>query len=91
MPVNMNIIENGRIIHYEYIDPWTFDDLLPLYAQVEKHLDRVAYKVHLLVDVRQMKNAPSNILKARREDAWLTHPNGGYVAVIGARGFESHC
>src|SRR5215467_10874218 len=84
MPVTLNLIEDGHIIHITITDPWKTSEITTLYPLVEATLNKAHYKIHTLADVSQTKQAPGNIFKSRLANANYSHPNTGVIAIVGA-------
>jgi hypothetical protein len=84
MPVTINFIEDGHIIHIVIGDPWKVSEIIAIYPLVEAALNKVHYKIHTLADVSKTRQTPSNIFKTRLASANYSHSNTGIIAVVGA-------
>jgi hypothetical protein len=82
MPINIEVIENGRIIRCIYQSPWGTQDQAEFNKRAAAHYGRSAHKVHMLMDARHVGTPPPGSL-AFRSHAPLTHPNSGVIAVVG--------
>lgn len=87
MPVTFQILEEGHIVSYGFVEPWTLDELLVVFEQIRTHLNSVEHKVHLMVDLQQLKNTSINALRVRKYDPWFDSPNAEYAVIIGAKPF----
>jgi hypothetical protein len=86
MPITLEPIENGHVLLYTFTDPWQVDDLTVFYAKVNGYLDETTYAVHSMADLRASKGlVPQGMLRAR-SGLNLSHPNNGYVVVVGVTG-----
>ena len=85
MPAQVALEENGYLLHYTYSDPWTIAEMEQVNGESLKYYNEAKHKLHVLVDIRGSKNAPSGMLRARNNPD-LKHPNGGQIAVVGAAG-----
>src|SRR5258708_37810750 len=83
MPISMQQHDNGRILHYIYTDTWGMRDLEALRPQEKKLFDQATHKIHVLVDAHAIRSAPPGIFKERKH-VIVTHPNSGFIAVVGA-------
>lgn len=89
MPVELDIIENGHILHYYITDPWTYEDYEPHLEREIQHRESVDHKVHNLLNAR-VRTVPTGALKVRSSPTF-NHRTAGHVAIIGTsqivRGF----
>ena len=84
MPVSMEIRENGRVVFYQYRDPFNLHELNALYLQDENHRNSVDFLVHTVLDMSGVKNLPQGIIGARVGSPVLVHPRSGVIVVVGA-------
>jgi hypothetical protein len=85
MPITIEQREDGRVLYYNFTDPWTVSDVVATSAQVQSYIEGAAHKVHTLADLRRSKNLPQGLLHARRALAILfNHQNAGETAIVGA-------
>jgi len=83
MPVTMQLEENGRIMFWQFSDPWTLPELFVHYKESEAIFKNATHLVHSLIDLQQARSMPSGILKARFNADW-SHPRSGYTVLIGS-------
>jgi hypothetical protein len=86
MPVTMQILDNGRILHQIFSEPWDVRDLNRVLKESLDHYEKVDHPVHLITDVQGVHGIPGNVLQARGS-APITHPRAGYIVVVGAAGY----
>ena len=87
MPIKLEFSPEKHIITLVWTDPWSLNDLDQIY-EAERHFfdEASGYKVHTLVDVRNMHTVPPRAL-TRRQSPNVTHPNSGRIAIVGASAF----
>jgi hypothetical protein len=83
MPVRVELIENGCILHYVFADPWTLNDMQEVNRRAREYYDAADHTIHVLLDVRKVRALPSGFMRARHNPD-VTHPNAGHIAVVGA-------
>ncbi len=83
MPITLNLVDDGWILHYIDSDPWTAGELLDLNVVTEKYYRDTTHKIHTLTDASKLRTVPSGILRARNVPN-LSHPNSGEIAIVGA-------
>jgi hypothetical protein len=91
MPVEGELHDDGHIIHFSLIDPWTLDEVFKGFAHTTKLRDEIHEKnpsqpVHLLLDLTRTKQAPPGIMQARKMPA-VVHPTRGEIAVAAVSEF----
>ena len=86
MPITMEICQEGRVVYYTGRDPWTLAELSQLFPRDRAHRDSAPYKVHVVVDMRELHTMPSEIFAVRKEKM-ANHPNTGHTVIIGANRF----
>ena len=82
MPGTVTLEENGYLLHYIYSDPWTITEMERVNAESLAFYNAAKHKLHVLVDMRGSKNAPTGMMRARNNPD-LKHPNSGKIAVVG--------
>jgi hypothetical protein len=83
MPAHLEVKEDDRVLHYTVSEPWTLNDMLELNRQARDVYEAANHKVHVLVNVSAVGNVPPGFVRARSNPDF-THPNAGYIAVVGA-------
>ncbi|SRR5258708_168360 len=86
MPVNLEVKDNGRVMFWRFVDPWSLAELKPLTIQARDILQQATFTVHSIADLRQAHRVPSGVLSARQVTTWH-HPRSGQLAVLGASPF----
>lgn len=82
MPVKLTLSSDERYLMYSASDPLAMEDLLLAYEEDREHRDRLAYKVHVIVDLSKVKRVPSNWLMAKAAPGF-SHPRSGEVLFVG--------
>ncbi len=82
MPVRLEIIEDGYVLHYTISDPWEISDLLKAYDQERAYRDSVALVVHSLNELSGVQKVPPSWWIARQGPG-LTHPRSGEMVFVG--------
>lgn len=82
MPFESILIENDRIVQVTFSDPLTSEEMERSFISKFIHHERPT-KLHALVDLTRLTNAPpAGAIRAWRRSA-LSHPNVGYTAIVG--------
>ncbi len=81
MPVRLQIIEDGFVLHYTISDPWEVSELLTAYDEERAHRDSVAHVVHSINDLSGTRKIPRNWWSARQGPG-LTHPRSGEMVFL---------
>ncbi len=80
MPVNMQIEQDGHILFFEMIEPWTLGELDSVTTEMKQHLDSVEHTVYIVSDSTNVRTVPKGILRQRNSPA-VTHANSGGVFI----------
>ncbi len=83
MPVTIELREENRVIFMVFEAPLRLQEIFDIYPLDKSYRDHFSHKIHALVDIRKMGKIPAGVLSARHAPDF-THPNSGYVVVIGA-------
>ncbi len=83
MTVQLELIENGHVLHYVFTDPVDMRELEAFNRQEKEYYDVVTHRIHSLVDIRQMTHVPQGALHVRIRPN-LTHKNSGHLVLVGA-------
>lgn len=86
MPVTWELREDGRVSHYFFTDPWKATELTHWYPQDNAYRDSVKFRVHTVMDLRNMRQVPSGVLSVRN-DAPAFRQDSGQLVMIGAATF----
>lgn len=82
MPVTVDLIHDGYVLHYVFTDPWTIEDLLRAYDQERRFRDAAGHTVHGYIDFTAARRIPRNWLQARHGPG-LNHPTSGELICVG--------
>jgi hypothetical protein len=85
MPIKMELVENGQVIHYVFTDPWTVPELMKLYEQNQAIRDKSPRKIHTLVNLTRARHLPHGTLSARAYSPDGSHPRAGFIVIVGAQ------
>jgi hypothetical protein len=83
MPVNLEMLDDNRIMCVTFVSPWRAAEMLAQFAASKQLYDAATKKIHLLIDMRQNRDLTEGALRARYAPA-LTHPMSGDIVVVGA-------
>ena|SRR5260221_6966006 len=83
MPVESYPIDDGRILYVAFIDPFTTEEMEDIWARNHEIRSRATHKLHLLLDLRQLKMPPPRGAIRGWRDSSVTHPNAGNIAIVG--------
>src|SRR5258708_22245424 len=83
MPVNMEMIENGRVIRYVISAPWRIVDFTATFPEAKTILDAALYPVHGVVNLYAAAKDPMGVLNVRKHPSF-SHVNGGYTSLFHA-------
>lgn len=86
MPAELNLIEDGYVLHYVFREPWSMTDMVDVNRRAKEYYDAAGHKLHVLLDVRGIRSAPPGFIRARSNPD-ITHPNAGNIAVVGANSY----
>lgn len=84
MPVAINLIEDGYVIHYEFTEPFLIEELLTAYQQELAFRNAAPHTLHSLTDFSKVTGIPKNWLQARSGPG-LKHPRSGEMIFVGVR------
>jgi hypothetical protein len=82
MPAQVTLEQDGYLLHYVFSDPWTIAEMERVNTESLGYYNAAKHKLHVLVDMRGSKNAPTGMMRARNNPD-LKHPNSGKIAVVG--------
>jgi hypothetical protein len=81
MPAIMEPLDDGRILLYRVTPPWSIEEVLEIYRDIEAFFDQAASTVHVLIDLSQLDIIHAGALRARHTP-FGTHPNVGKIATV---------
>jgi len=86
MPATTEWLEKDRIVITKLFGDLTLDEIT---LANEKHLEMVANgerNIHVILDVSELSKFPTEIRSIKASgDAYLEHPNMGFVMVVGIK------
>ncbi len=82
MPIQIEVIEEGFVLHYMISDPWDVPELLKTFEEERAYRDSVSHVVHSINDFSGARKIPANWWSARQGPG-LTHPRSGEMVFIG--------
>lgn len=71
------------IIHYTFIDPWTWDEYYKTNPKRDMMLSTIPHVVDIILDFRRGKHIPSQAMTHFRKAAAWDNPQRGIVVIIG--------
>lgn len=83
MPIELTMMENGRIAFFKFTDPWTADDVVQINHDEMAVLEHTPTLIHTIADLTGCKHLPEKLLQLRHLPT-LTHKMMGYRVMIGA-------
>jgi hypothetical protein len=86
MPVESYPLDNGRIQYLAFIDPFTTEEMEAMWARNHEIRVQATQKLHILLDLRQLKKPPPPGAIRGWRDSSVTHPNAGHIAMVGGNG-----
>jgi hypothetical protein len=86
MPLTLEIIRDGKALHFRCTEPWTVDEVLSTADQALQVYNQATHRIPALLDLRQMRRVPKDILRTRHAPT-LLHPKSDGFVVLGGPGF----
>jgi hypothetical protein len=83
LPATVELREDGHVIYFMVTEPWTLDDLIAVNQKAAIWVEYADHTVHLLGNAERIEQMPDGIMSIHRV-APVSHPNSGYVAIVGA-------
>jgi len=83
MPATVELLENNRVIYFNYTEPWTIDELNGVIEGAHTYMKNATQKLHMIANVRNIHSVPPQIFRTRNAPI-LSHVNSGNMAVVGA-------
>lgn len=83
MKTNITWYLENRIILAHVVGDNSLEDFYVINETIIQYLDQGTAPVHLLIDVTELGNIPSNILKVKQAFTYLDHPSIGWSFFIG--------
>jgi hypothetical protein len=82
MPVTLELIEDGYVLHYTISDPWESADLMNMYPKELAYRDSTPHVIHSITDLSASRRIPKNWLQLRAGPG-INHPRGGEIVLFG--------
>jgi hypothetical protein len=87
MPIQMALVENGRVLYYVITDLWTVSELMAVYEQNAAIRDRSTQTIHTLVNLTDARHLPHGTLQARNYSPDASHRTAGFILLVGAHSY----
>jgi hypothetical protein len=83
MPVELTLLEDGRLMHFKFISPVTSSDMRAINKTGYSHIQITLFRVHVVIDVVQLDSLLPEFM---RVDSYrnLLNSKVGRCAIIGA-------
>lgn len=86
MGAKFELKESNRVIYFYYDEPWSVDDIKAVNDEALPYLDSATEDMHLLINVENIRQIPSGILRARNVPT-MSHPRCAHIIICGASTF----
>ncbi|MEO8607598.1 MAG: hypothetical protein ABI690_06940 [Chloroflexota bacterium] len=73
----------NRVIYFQAKDVLTIDELVAAIKFIEDGVRNAPGVVHLVVDARETKSIPSNVLEIKKHITYLNRDKMGWIILIG--------
>jgi hypothetical protein len=83
MPIKMELMENGHILHLQVQDPWTAADIPVAKETCRTIFQQAEHTVHALVDFRGAAITVPLLNASQQVIGGEPFPNSGQIAIIG--------
>src|SRR5258707_1534047 len=83
MPIKLELIENGWILHFQVERTWTNNEILAAKAETPRIYAAAQHPVHALADLRQVSVNLALLQASSQVMGGDLLPNAGQVAVVG--------
>ncbi len=83
MPIHLNLIENGWILHFQIERTWTPDEILAAKKDTRRIFEQATHPVHALADLRQAAVNVALLQASSQVIGGEPLPNSGQIAVVG--------
>jgi hypothetical protein len=74
----MELIEDGRVFHYIFSDPWKIEDFMATFSQAETILNKATTPIHGIVNLYATAKDPIGVLNIRKHPSF-SHAMSGYT------------
>ena len=75
--------DEKTVIRYEFEESWTWEDLIAAVQKDDELMAEVDHTVHLILDMRAIRDVPSNPMGHLRSIAGMVSPQLGLVIFVG--------
>ncbi len=79
--------ESHTLVHYDFVGNWTWDELYPAYYQAIEMEKSVTYRVDVILDMRQSRRIPANVLMHVKNISDKQPPNIGLSVLVSNSAF----
>jgi hypothetical protein len=83
MPINLELLENGHILHFQVDGAWTPEEIVAGKEKVRRIFQEARHIVHALVDLRKARVSVPLLMASQQVIGGEPLPNSGQIAVIG--------
>lgn len=73
-----------RVVYLRVYDAFTIDELSIAAEFINEGVMNGIPPVHLIVDVRDVRSIPTNVLEIKNMNEYLGHENMGWLVIVGA-------
>ena len=87
MPITMQPLESGHILHVKFIDPWTLIDVQNMYKTEQVYRDDSKFIMHTLIDIMELHKIQPSTLTIGRRSPTFNHPRHGHIVIVGTSAF----
>ena len=82
MPVNVYTSDNDRVVHTDYVDPWTVTDLLNTFPEQKALGESFKQPIIIVVDLLSTQRIPPGVVRGR-EAPLLRNEHVKHIIVVG--------
>src|SRR5258708_2388949 len=82
MPVNVYTSDNDRVVHMDYVDPWTVTDLLNTFPEQKALGESFKQPIIIVVDLLGTQRIPPGVVRGR-EAPLLRNEHVKHIIVVG--------
>lgn len=83
MPINLELIENGHILHFQIDGTWTPEEIVSGKEKVRRIFQDARHTLHALVDLRRARVSIPLLMASQQVIGGEPLPNSGQITVIG--------
>lgn len=83
MPINLELIENTHILHFQVDGSWTPEEIVASKERVRRIFQESRHTLHALVDLRRAKVSVPLLMASQQVIGGEPLPNSGQITVVG--------